>query len=127
MIHPVFRLAAAQPLWLAAHAAAYASLVSEELVLSGQCLQRRLALQLAAGACGAVAAMLAGVALMLWFSVPAVGTPLAWVLVLTPALPVALGLWLVRAAGRPLPSEPFARLRVQMGLDAALLRSPEAP
>jgi hypothetical protein len=127
MIHPVFRLAAAQPLWLAEHAAAYASLVAEELTLTGRNVQRRLALQLAAAACLAVATVLAGVALMLWVSVPGAGGRVAWVLVVTPLVPALLGLWLFRASDRAEQREPFEGLRAQMGLDAALLRTPEAP
>jgi hypothetical protein len=128
MIHPVFRLAAAQPLWLAEHAAAYASLLSEELVRNGERLQRRLVLQLAGGACLLVAATLAGVALLLWASLPEAGsmrTP--WLLWATPAVPALAGLWALRIAQAPVTQEPFARLREQLGLDAALLRTPDAP
>lgn len=128
MIHPVFRLAAAQPLWLAEHAAAYASLLSEELVRSGERLQRRMVLQLAGGACLLVAAMLAGVALLLWASLPeAGGLRMPWLLWVTPAVPALLGLWVIRIAQAPVTQEPFARLREQLGLDAALLRTPDAP
>jgi DNA-binding transcriptional LysR family regulator len=127
MIHPVFRLAAAQPLWLAGHAAAYASLVSEELVLSGQSLQRRLTLQLAGGASLAVAFVLAGVALMLWFTLPREGAGMVPVLLITPAVPAGLGFWCLWAASRPVSRKAFARLREQLGLDASLLRTPDLP
>lgn len=127
MIHPVFRLAAAQPLWLAEHAAAYASLLSEELVRSGERLQRRLVLQLAGGACLLVAATLAGVALLLWASLPEAGMRMPWLLWLVPTLPALPGLWAWWAAQAPVTQEPFARLREQLGLDAALLRTPDAP
>ena len=63
MIHPVFRLAAAQPMLLAAHVGAYAELVSEELHTSAAAVQRRLLWQLGGALCLAVAAVLAGVTL----------------------------------------------------------------
>lgn len=126
MIHPVFRLAAAQPLWLAEHAAAYASLVSEELQLSGRCLQRRLGLQLAGAALLLVALTLAGVAVLLWASLPGEGTRVPWLFWLTPVLPAVLGLWALLLAHRQAPSGSMDRLRGQMGQDLALLRSPPA-
>src|SRR3990167_2795275 len=93
MIHPVFRLAASQPLLLAEHAAAYASLLGEELTIGSARLKRRLALQLAGAACLVVAAVLLGVAVLLWASLHDAGFRAPWLFVLTPVLPAALGLW----------------------------------
>jgi hypothetical protein len=123
MIHPVFRLAAAQPLWLAEHAAAYASLVSEELAQSGERLRRRLVLQLAGAACLLMAATLAGMAVLLWASLPAAGWRQPWLFVLTPLLPLLAGLWVLRLSQAQVDHERFARLRLQLSQDAALLRS----
>lgn len=127
MIHPVFRLAASQPLLLAEHAAAYAGLVSEELASQSARLQRRVALQLAGGAGLLVAAVLAGVALLLWASLPDAGFRAPWLLLLTPALPAALGGWALWLARERESREPFASLRWQLAQDAALLRTPVAP
>ena len=127
MIHPVFRLAAAQPLWLAEHAAAYASLVSEELQLSGERLQRRLALQLAGGACLLVAITLAGVAMLMWASFPDAGTRSPWLFWLTPVVPAGLGVWALLVAHGQAPSGSMDRLRGQMGQDLAMLRTPATP
>lgn len=127
MIHPVFRLAAAQPLWLAEHAAAYASLVSEELQLSGERLKRRLALQLAGAACLLVAITLAGVAMLMWASFPDAGTRSPWLFWLTPVAPAALGLWALLAAQGLAPSGSLDRIRGQMSQDLAMLRTPAAP
>lgn len=127
MIHPVFRLAAAQPLWLAEHAAAYASLVSEELQQSGERLQQRLVLQVAGAACLMVAFTLLGVALLLWASFPEAGALSPWLFWLTPAVPAVLGVWALRVAQGRATGEVFARLRGQLGQDLAMLRAPTAP
>lgn len=127
MIHPVFRLAAAQPLWLVEHAAAYASLVTEELQLSGERLQRRLALQLAGGACLLVAIGLAGVAMLMWAWLPGAGPRSPWCFWLTPVVPAALGLWALLVAHRQAPSGSMDRLRGHIGEDLAMLRAPAVP
>jgi hypothetical protein len=127
MIHPVFRLVAAQPQWLAEHAAAYAGLVAEELTLSGEQWRQRLVLQLTGAACLLVGAMLAGVALLLWVSLPDAGMRSPWLFVLTPVLPLCAGAWALWRAQGQVGHEPFARLRLQMSLDAALLRTSGAP
>lgn len=127
MMHPLFRLAAAQPMLLAEHVGAYAGLVSEELLICAAVAQRRL-LWLLAGALGlAVAATLAGVALLLWASLPPGGAPAPWLLVVTPLLPAALGLWAVWRAQAHRSGEPLARLRAQLAEDAALLGRHTAP
>lgn len=127
MIHPVFRLAAAQPMLLAGHVGAYAGLVSEELRIGAAAVQRRLLWQLAGAMCLAVAAVLAGVALLLW-SVRAPGTaPDAWLFVVTPLLPAALGLWAGWRAQAHSNGEPLARLRAQLAEDADLLARYTAP
>lgn len=127
MIHPLFRLAASQPLLLAEHAAAYASLLGEELTIASARLQRRLAFQMAGAACLVVAAVLLGVALLLWASLPGGAVRAPWLFVLTPALPALLGLcalWLARDRAS---EEWFANLRLQLAEDAALLRIPGTP
>jgi hypothetical protein len=127
VIHPVFRLVAAQPQWLAVHAAAYAGLVSEELALSGAGLRRRLVLQLTGAACLLVAATLAGVALLLWAGLPDAGLRHPWLFVLTPVLPLVAGLWALQLSQAQTAHDPWARLRLQLSQDAALLRSSVAP
>jgi hypothetical protein len=127
MIHPLFRLAASQPLLLAEHAAAYASLLSEEVAITSAGLQRRVAFQLAGAACLMVAATLAGVALLLWSALAESSIRWPWLLGATPALPALLGAWLLwRGQARPT-TEMFATLRRQLAEDAALLRSTTTP
>jgi uncharacterized membrane protein YqjE len=127
MLHPVFRLAAAQPQLLAEHAAGYAELLVEEIAVSGQHLQRRLALQVAGLACLGIALVLAGVALLLWAALPEAALRLPWLLIATPLVPALLGflaLWRASALTAP---PAFTALRAQLAADAELLRGSEAP
>lgn len=127
MIHPVFRLAAAQPQLLAEHAAAYAGLVSEALTLSSERLQRRAVFLAAGAACLLVAAVLAGVAVLFWAAMPEAAARNPWAFVLTPMVPAVLGvlsLWLGQNRHR---GESFATLRLQLAEDAALLRRTGTP
>lgn len=127
MIHPVFRLAVAQPMLLASHVGAYAGLVSEDLLISGVALRRRLLWQLTGALCLTVAAVLAGVAVLLWAALPAGGSQTVWLFVATPMLPTILGLWAWwHARGRTV-AQPWARLRVQLAEDAAMLARHPAP
>jgi uncharacterized membrane protein YqjE len=127
MIHPVFRLAAAQPMLLAAHVGAYAGLVSEELHTSAAAVQRRLLWQLGGALCLAVAAVLAGVALLLWVSIATSAAPAAWLFVVTPLLPAAMGLAAFWRAQAHRNGEPLSRLRAQLAEDSALLAHHTAP
>jgi len=120
VIHPVFRLAAAQPMLPADHVGAYAGLVTEELLLMGMALKRRWMWQLFGAVCLGISVMLAGVSMLLWASVTSPADALWW-LVLTPALPAAVGLWAWWVAHKPTPAVTFARLRLQLLQDTALL------
>jgi uncharacterized membrane protein YqjE len=127
MLHPVFRLAAAQPQLLAEHAAGYAELLVEEITFSGQHLKQRLALQMVGLVCLGIALVLAGVALLLWAALPAQTLRLPWLLIATPlapALPGVLALW--RASTLRVPPA-FTALRAQLAADAELLRGSETP
>lgn len=122
--HPLLRLLVEQPQLLGEHLAAYVALASAEGSAALGAMRRRLALQLAALACGAVAAGLAGVAVMLWALLPAaaVASGAGWVLLVVPAVAAGAGLGLYRAA-RPRPGhDAFAALKGQGAADLALLR-----
>lgn len=120
MIHPVFRLAAAQPMLLAEHVGAYAGLASEELLLMGMALKRRWMWQLFSAICLGIAAVLGGVSVLLWASLT-LPTGAMWWLVLTPLLPGVVGVWAWWMSSKPLPVLPFAQLREQLSQDTALL------
>lgn len=127
MLHPVFRLAASQPQLLAEHAAGYAGLLAEELAISGAQLKRRVTLQIVGLLGLVVAAILGGVAVLLWASLPAASMQTPWLLWFVPLVPALLGalvLWMSNSN----PAEPaFATLREQLAQDAAMLRRTTAP
>lgn len=71
MLHPLLHLIASRPQLLADHAAAYAELVAAEFGAETSALKRQALLgALGIGGLG-VAAVLAGVAVMLWAVLPA--------------------------------------------------------
>ncbi len=120
MVHPLVRLAASRPQMLAEHIAAYAGLMAEEVTVAAAQLKRQISLQLVGVGCIAIGAVLAGVAVMLWASLPTLSAP--WVLALTPLIPVLLGAAALRMAGSRDTRDPFAPLHRQLAADAAMLR-----
>jgi hypothetical protein len=122
LMHPLLRLVASQPQLLVDHAEAYAELVTVEVGAASAGWTRRVVLN-AAGLCGlGVAAVLAGVAAMLWAALPGPGMQAPWVLIVVPLLPLAgaLGcLGRARAHGRGVA---FDALRRQVQADLAMLR-----
>jgi len=122
LMHPLLRLVASQPQLLVDHAEAYAELATVEIGQVSADWTRRVVMN-AAGLCGlGVAAVLAGVALMLWAVLPLPGTPASWALIVVPLLPfaAALGcLGLARSRGH---GAAFDALRRQVRADLAMLR-----
>lgn len=122
MIHPLFRLMAAHPTVLTDHVEAYALLATHEFGTAAAQLRTRALKTAVALGCAATAAVLAGVALMLWAVTPAAELHAPWALWVGPGLPglVAAGAWL---SAQEHPAEAaFAMLRRQISQDMALLR-----
>lgn len=122
LMHPLLRLMASRPQLLTDHAEAYVELAAVEIGQVSADWTRRVALH-AAGLCGlGVAAVLAGMAFMLWAALPASGMQAPWVLIVAPLLPFAGALgclgW-ARARGRGVA---FDALRRQLRADLAMLR-----
>lgn len=121
MMHPLLTLIATRPQLVTAHAEAYAALAAAELGEASTGWQRRLLLGATALCSAGVAAVLAGVALMLWaLLLPTAGLARTLLLVtpLVPAL-LALGCGLAaRGDGRP----SFTVLRQQVKADLRMLR-----
>jgi peptidoglycan/LPS O-acetylase OafA/YrhL len=126
-MHAFLHLAAKQPQWLAEHADAYADLVAEELGTASAALRQR-ALLGAVALCGlGVAAVLAGVAAMLWAVIPPADIHAPWALFLAPLLPAlvaAVCLLANRQGGR---GHAFDSLRQQLKADFVLLREMAGP
>lgn len=120
-MHPLLALIATRPQLVTAHAEAYAALAAAELGEASTGWQRRLLLGATALCSAGVAAVLAGVALMLWaVLLPTEGLARTLLLVtpLVPAL-LALGCGLAaRGDGQPT----FTVLRQQVKADLRMLR-----
>lgn len=125
MIHPLLRLVATQPQLLADHAEAYAGLVGEEIGRGIAGVKQRVLLMAIALGLVAVAAVLAGVSLMLWAVIPAAGMQAPWALLAAPGVPalVAVACFI---GGRAKPAEAFADLKQQMAADLVMLREVSA-
>lgn len=122
MIHPLFRLVAAEPQMVADHLSGYAELLGDELRAFGGGWTRRLLLQLAAIGLLAVAVALAGVALIVWAATPLAALHAPWVLVVVPLAPLVAAGGCLAAARSGAPREGFAALRRQLAEDSRLLR-----
>lgn len=123
MAHPLLHLLALRPQLLADHAEAYGELARAELErLAAQWRQRALRGLVGLGAL-CVGTALAGVALMLWACLPALGAPAGWVLVTVPLPALALGLWCLFGPQAAAPDKAaFSTLRTQLRTDLQLLQ-----
>lgn len=121
MVHPLVRIAAARPQMLAEHASAYAELIANEITTAGQQLKRQVVLELVGLNCFVVAAVLFGVAAMLWGSFPAGGLSAPWMLVMAPTAPLIFGSWALLRGKAIVPNDPFTKVRRQWAADAAML------
>lgn len=127
MIHPFFHLLVTQPNLIADHADAYAELVSAEIGTVSAAYKRKALLNAVQLCCLVVAAVLAGVAAMLWVVIPDVRMHALWTLLCIPLLPIAAALW-CRVALRELgDGPPFAKVLLQLKADIAMLREASSP
>ncbi len=116
-----------QPQLLLDHAQGYAELVVQELGAARAVWRRSALLYVVALHSLSAAAILAGVALLLWAVIPGAQIHAMWALWCTPLLPFALGMACLRLVGRKTQVEPFAALHVQLLKDLAMLRDVGAP
>jgi uncharacterized membrane protein len=122
MLHPVLRLLATRPQWLAEHAEAYAELAAAEFDDAAASWRRSVGLSALTLCALSVGGALAGVALMLWAVTPVLPERTAWVLLATPAVPLLLALAGVVAQRLARRQALFAVLRQQVQADLLLLR-----
>ena len=125
MIHPLLRLVATQPQLLADHAEAYASLVSDEIGRSAASLKQRVLLNVVALCLIGVAAVLGGVALMLWATLPPSSMQAPWALIAAPAVPAVVAV-VCALFGQRQPGDAFAELKQQVAADLVMLREVSA-
>jgi hypothetical protein len=122
MVHPLLRLVATQPQLLADHVEAYAGLVSEEFGRAASDWKRR-ALYNAIGLCLiGVAAVLAGVALMLWAVTPLSNMQAPWALFAGPGVPSVIAAICIYV-GRASQASAFEDVRQQLSADLEMLRA----
>lgn len=120
MWHPLFKTLATQPeLWVA-HAGAYADLAAAETTQLQQALGRQAVLASVTLIGAALAAGLAGVALLLASVLPTSSMPWPIGLWLVPSAPLALALVTGLAWQRTRRTPAFSALREQLSADAAL-------
>jgi hypothetical protein len=125
-MHPLLTLLATRPQLLVDHAQAYAALFNEEFGLACATWRRQVLLYAVALCCLGVAAVLAGVATMLWFATAAPVQAL-WVLVAVPAVPLLVAVVCLLLARQPPQSASFANLSRQINEDLAMLRAAGEP
>lgn len=125
-MHPLLHLIATRPHLLADHAEAYAELVAAEIGSVSAAWKRRAMLNAVALCCLGVAAVLAGVALMLWAVIPAAPVQALWVLIAVPLVPMVMAVWCVLAAQPQGDDGPFDNVRRQVKADMAMLREVSA-
>jgi len=127
MIHPLLRLIATEPQILGDHVEAYAELVGDEVKKTSSAWSLRIALYLAALALGCVALVLAGVAVMLWATLPPSGFQVPWLLVAVPAAGFVAAIVCVLLARRNPVENAFDNVKKQLSADMAMLREVSAP
>jgi hypothetical protein len=122
-MHPLIGLLATQPQLLTEHARAYAALFNEEFDEAFASWRRSFMLQAIALCCLVVAAVLGGVALMLWAVNPALQGAGPWVLLSVPLLPLIGAAITLIMAGKPAQQPAFSNLTAQLSADMAMLRT----
>ena len=127
MIHPLLRLLTTEPHLLGDHVEAYAELVGEEVKKTSTAWGTRLALYAATLCLGGVGLVLAGVAIMLWASVPAGDLHSPWVLVAVPVVTFVLAAACFLIARRNPAHNAFDNVKKQLSADMAMLREVSVP
>lgn len=124
MAHPLLHVVATQPELLVMHAQGYAALAADEWRAWAALWRRRAWLTAATVVCAAVAAVLCGVAVLLWVVTPQVPAGLMWVLWAVPAVPLVLALCCVALLRATADVQPWQAVQAQLALDVAAWRTP---
>jgi hypothetical protein len=122
MLHPLLHLVATQPQLLAEHAEAYAEMVAAQVGAVSARWKRRAVLNAVALCSLGVAAVLGGVALMLWAVIPPADIHAPWALLAGPLLPALAAVACLVAARSGEQGSGFGALREQLHADIVMLR-----
>jgi len=126
-MHPLLKLIATRPQLLAEHAQAYAELAAIELPRAASAWKRQ-ALLHALALLGLLASLLlAGVALMLWATLPSLSMPAPWLLIAVPLMPGAGAMACLIALQARSERNGLAGLQHQVSADLGMLRDAVAP
>lgn len=121
-MHPFFKLLVDKPAVVTDHLEGYAALAALECSGAIEQLRARALYTAIALSCGAVAVVLAGVAVMLWAVTPPAHLHAPWALWVTPGLPAVVAAWYGWTACRPGGPPVFSALRDQVHADIEMLR-----
>lgn len=121
-LHLLLKLLLERPHLLADHAGGYAMLLAEEGSSAASALRQQLLRWALTAIAWTLAAIWAGVALMLWAALPEIRPEHAWILVATPAVAVMAASLVWLSSRRHQRFKPFAELRQQAKADMALWR-----
>jgi peptidoglycan/LPS O-acetylase OafA/YrhL len=119
MVHPIFSVLITKPELVMEHVAGYASLMREEASSVGKEVAKRAVAWAVTLFSLLVFLILAGVAAMLG----ATQAEFHWVLVVVPAIALALAAAAFSVARKPLPEKAFTELKQQLDADAQTLRA----
>jgi hypothetical protein len=126
MLYPLLQLIVTQPQLLADHAEMYVELASSEMGAVTTYWKRRVMLNSVALCCVGVAAVLVGVALMLWAVTPLENIKMPWVLIGVPMVPLVAAWWCQVTARKQGDLNAFEVLRNQFKADVLMLREVSA-
>lgn len=121
-MHPFFKLMVDRPAVITDHVEAYASLATLELSGAVKHLGLRALKTAIALSCAVVAAVLAGVAVMLWAATPVDHLHAPWALWLAPGVPTIVAVWCWWSAQASNDAPAFSALRDQVRADIDMLR-----
>lgn len=113
-----------EPQWIAEHAEAYTDLVACELEAMQTQWTAKAVWWVVAGATGLCGVLFAGIALMLWATVPVPAPPNQplWLLIVVPAVMLAIAAFAAWRASNHPKRAAFSELRAQWKEDLALVR-----
>lgn len=120
-MHPLLHLLITKPHLLAEHAGAYGELVTTEIASLSTAWKRRATLNVVAVCSFAVAAVLAGVSLMLSAVLPVTAGQALWVLIVVPLLPLAVSAGCLLALRSQSDGTALENLRQQLKADMEMI------